>query len=189
MNSVALMSVLLAALTAPDVPATFPTRLPLKTVERVDLERYAGRWYEIARYPNRFQRDCESDTMAEYTLRKNGKLDVVNSCRTKSGKVKTARGKAKVVEKSSNARLKVTFFWPFYGDYWVVGLGPEYRYAIVGEPKRNYVWILSRTPVMDDATYGEAIEKIKAAGFEPDELLKTRQSAAELGVRDGSRPN
>lgn len=179
MNLMAFLPVLLAALPAIDVAGTPAASLPLKTVERVDLQRYIGRWYEIARYPNRFQRACESDTMAEYSLRNDGKVEVVNSCRQKDGKVKTARGKAKVVDKSSNARLKVTFFWPFYGDYWIIALDPEYRYAIVGEPKRRYLWILSRTPSMDDVTYRGAIEKIRAAGFEPDKLLKTRQSAGQ----------
>jgi apolipoprotein D and lipocalin family protein len=176
MHLMAFVPVLLAALPATDLAGTAAANLPLKTVERVDLQRYIGRWYEIARYPNRFQRNCESDTMAEYSLRKDGKVEVVNSCRQKDGTVKTARGKARVVDKSSNARLKVTFFWPFYGDYWIIGLDPEYRYAIIGEPKRKYLWILSRTPSMDDATYTKAIAKVRAAGFEPEKLLKTRQS-------------
>jgi apolipoprotein D and lipocalin family protein len=110
---------------------------PLTAVDKVDLRRYAGKWYEIARYPNRFQRNCQSDTIAVYTLRGDGKVQVVNSCREKDGKVTIARGTAKVVDKKTNAKLKVTFFWPFYGDYWVIGLSPDYRYAIVGEPSRN----------------------------------------------------
>jgi len=152
------------------------TRPPLRTVERVDLSRYTGIWYEIARYPNRFQRDCQSDTTAEYSLRKDGKVQVVNSCRQKDGKVKTARGTAKVSDKTTNAKLRVTFFWPFYGDYWVIGLSPDYRYAIVGEPKRKYLWILSRTPEMDETTYQETVEQIRAAGYDPERLIKTHQS-------------
>jgi apolipoprotein D and lipocalin family protein len=150
---------------------------PLRVVKSVDLNRYSGRWYEIARYANRFQRNCESDTTAEYTLRKDGKVQVVNSCRQKDGKIKTARGTAKVADKTTNARLRVTFFWPFYGDYWVIGLDPDYRYAIVGEPKRKYLWILSRTPEMDEATYKGVLEQIRSAGYDPDKLIKTRQSA------------
>jgi apolipoprotein D and lipocalin family protein len=108
---------------------------PLTTVPSVDLKRYVGTWYEIARYPNRFQKKCVGDTTADYTLLANGNIQVVNSCREANGKMNTARGKAKIVDRTSNARLKVTFFWPFYGDYWIVGLAPDYSYAIVGEPR------------------------------------------------------
>ncbi len=152
------------------------TRPPLRTVDGVDLNRYSGTWYEIARYPNRFQRACQSDTTAEYTVRKDGKVQVVNSCRQKDGKTKTARGTAKVADKRTNAKLRVTFFWPFYGDYWVIGLSPDYRFAIVGEPKRKYLWILSRTPEMDGATYKGVLEHIRSAGYDPDKLINTRQS-------------
>jgi apolipoprotein D and lipocalin family protein len=152
------------------------THPPLRTVDRVDLSRYSGAWYEIARYPNRFQRDCDSDTTAVYTLGKDGKVQVVNSCRQKNGKTKMARGTAKVADKTTNAKLRVTFFWPFYGDYWVIGLDSDYRYAIVGEPKRNYLWILSRTPEMDGAIYEEILGQVRAAGYDPDKLIKTRQS-------------
>lgn len=125
---------------------------PLTAVDNVDLRRYAGKWYEIARYPNRFQSKCQSDTTAIYTLRDDGKVQVVNACREKDGKVTTARGTAKVVDKKTNAKLKVIFFWPFYGDYWVIGLSPDYQYAIVGEPSRKYLGILSRTPSMEETT-------------------------------------
>jgi len=152
------------------------TRPPLRTVDSVDLSRYSGTWYEIARYPNRFQRDCQSDTTAEYTLRKDGKVQIVNSCRQKDGKTKTARGTAKIADKTTNAKLRATFFWPFYGDYWVIGLDPNYRYAIVGEPNRKYLWILSRTPEMDASIYEEILEQVRAAGYDPEKLIKTRQS-------------
>jgi apolipoprotein D and lipocalin family protein len=155
------------------------TRPPLRTVDGVDLNRYSGTWYEIARYPNRFQRDCQSDTKAEYTLRKDGKVQVVNSCRQKDGKVKTARGTAKVADKATNAKLRVTFFWPFYGDYWIIGLSSDYRYAIVGEPKRKYLWILSRTQEMDETTYQEIVKQIRAAGYNPDKLNKTPHSLSD----------
>jgi len=149
---------------------------PLRTVAGVDLRRYSGIWYEIARYPNRFQRDCKSDTTAEYTLRKDGKVQVVNSCRKQDGKIKKVRGTAKIADTTTNARLKVTFFWPFYGDYWIIALSPDYRYAVVGEPKRKYLWILSRTPEMDDTTYQEIVKQVRAAGYDPERLIKTRQS-------------
>jgi apolipoprotein D and lipocalin family protein len=147
----------------------------LATVRSVDLKRYMGTWYEIARYPNRFQRDCESDSLATYTLRNDGKVEVVNSCRKANGKVKEARGKAKVVD-GSNARLKVTFFWPFYGDYWIIGLDPDYRWVVVGEPSRKYLWILSRTPKMTDADYHQALQIIRASGYNPAKLVNTPQS-------------
>lgn len=152
------------------------TSPPLRTVDSVDLSRYTGTWYEIARYPNRFQRDCQSDTTAEYTLRKDGKVQVVNSCRQKDGKIKTVRGTAKIADKTTNAKLRVTFFWPFYGDYWVIGLDSDYRYAIVGEPKQKYLWILSRTPEMDGTTYEQIVEQIREASYDPEKLIKTRQS-------------
>ena len=149
---------------------------PLTAVDNVDLRRYAGKWYEIARYPNRFQRNCQSDTTAIYTLRGDGKVQVVNACREKNGKVTTARGTAKVVDKKTNAKLKVTFFWPFYGDYWVIGLSPDYRYAIVGEPSRKYLWILSRTPRMEEAEYQEVLRLVETLGYKPETLQKTNQS-------------
>lgn len=148
----------------------------LTTVPSVDLKRYVGKWYEIARYPNRFQKKCASDTTANYTQLANGAIEVVNSCRKADGAMNTVRGKAKIVDGASNAKLKVTFFWPFYGDYWIIGLAPDYRYAIVGEPKRRYVWILSRTPQMSAQDYAEAIEKIRQAGYDPSRLMRTSHS-------------
>ena len=177
MNLMTVGAVLLMLTASAELTAADSTTRPLlRTVESVDLSRYSGTWYEIARYPNRFQRDCQSDTTAEYTLRKDGKVQVVNSCRQKSGKTKTAWGTAKVADKTTNAKLRVTFFWPFYGDYWVIGLSPDYRYAIVGEPKRKYLWILSRTPEMDETTYQEIIKQIRTAGYDPERLIRTRQS-------------
>ena len=149
---------------------------PLTAVDNVDLRHYTGKWYEIARYPNRFQRKCQSDTTAIYTLRSDGKVQVVNACREKNGMVTTARGTAKVVDKKTNAKLKVTFFWPFYGDYWVIGLSPDYQYAIVGEPSRKYLWILSRTPSMEETTYQEVLRQVETLGYQPGKLQKTNQS-------------
>jgi apolipoprotein D and lipocalin family protein len=148
----------------------------LETVPHVDLQRYTGTWYEIARYPNRFQRKCDRDTTATYTLRADGKITVVNACRTREGKLKRVKGTAKVADRSSNAKLKVTFFWPFYGNYWIIDLDPEYQYAVVGEPSRKYLWILSRTPVMDVAQYERITRNIVGAGYDPSKLIHTRQS-------------
>ena len=176
MNLMTVGAVLLMLMMTEGIASAQSTTRPLQTVQAVDLNRYSGTWYEIARYANRFQRDCHSDTKAEYTVRKDGKVQVVNSCRQKDGKTKTARGTAKVADKKTNAKLRVTFFWPFYGDYWVMGLSPDYRYAIIGEPKRKYLWILSRTPEMDGTTYQEVVEQIRAAGYDPGKLIKTPQS-------------
>jgi apolipoprotein D and lipocalin family protein len=157
-------------------PGTLQASEPLAAVPSVDLKRYVGKWYEIARYPNRFQKDCASDTTANYALLASGAIEVINSCRKADGSVNTVRGKAKIVDGASHARLKVTFFWPFYGDYWIIGLAPDYRYAIVGEPKRKYLWILSRTPQMSAQDHTEALEKIRSAGYDPDRLMRTPQS-------------
>jgi hypothetical protein len=109
------------------------TAEPLEAVAHVDLQRYLGKWYEIATIPQRFQKGCVGVT-AEYTLRKNGDIRVVNTCveGTLEGKRRQARGKARVVDKVTNAKLKVTFFWPFWGAYWIIGLDEDYRWAVVG---------------------------------------------------------
>jgi apolipoprotein D and lipocalin family protein len=152
------------------------TNAQLPTVAHVDLKRYVGKWYEIARYPNRFQKDCAGDTSATYTLRPDGTVEVVNECRSKEGKTKRAVGTAKVTDRASNSKLKVTFFWPFYGKYWILDLGPEYEYAVVGEPSRKYLWILSREPRMDQSLYARLAKKIADVGYDPEKLVRTPQS-------------
>ena len=150
----------------------------LQTVSHVDLNRYTGRWYEVARYPNRFEKDCVSDVTAQYTLLPDAKIEVLNSCRKANGQLKSSKGKAKVVDPQTNAKLKVTFFWPFYGDYWIIALDPEYRYAVVSEPKRKYLWILSRTPQFAPELRARAIESIKAQGLDPSKLIEPKQSGS-----------
>jgi apolipoprotein D and lipocalin family protein len=148
----------------------------LDVVPFVDLQRYLGTWYEIATIPQRFQKGCVGVT-AGYSLRKNGDIQVVNTCfqETLEGEVRTARGKARVVDKATNAKLKVSFFWPFWGAYWVIGLDPDYKWAIVGHPNRAYLWILSRTPQMDDALYDELLKMIAAKGYDLTKIRKTLQ--------------
>ena len=148
----------------------------LQTVGKVDLQRYLGTWYEIARYPNRFERSCDSDTTAQYSFRQDGKIEVVNACRKLNGRTKSVRGVAKVVDPETNAKLKVTFFWPFSGDYWVLVLDPEYRYSVVGEPRRKYLWVLSRTPRLDAETYNTILNRIEELGYVPAKLVATQQS-------------
>jgi apolipoprotein D and lipocalin family protein len=156
---------------------------PLKTVESLNLDRYQGKWYEIAKYPNKFQKKCTGNTTATYKLRPNGRVEVINRCDTGEGKTITATGEAKVVEGSNNTKLKVRFapaflsFLPMvWGNYWVIDLDPDYKYAVVGDPDRDYFWILSRTPKIDDATYESILQRAKMKGFEPAKVQKTPQS-------------
>ena len=151
-----------------------PAAPPLAVVPGVDLTRYAGKWYEIAKYPNRFQRGCVGAT-AEYTLSDDGtRVDVVNRCRdADSGKEKSIRGKARVVDPATNAKLSVTFFWPFSGDYWILALGAEYEYAVVGTPDRKYLWFLARTPTIGDGLYGHLVDLARERGFDPARIEKS----------------
>ena len=147
----------------------------LEVVPHVDLNRYVGRWYEIARLPNRFEKKCTDSVTATYRLLTDGKVEVVNRCRKSSGDYTTATGKAKVVDKTTNAKLKVTFFWPFYGDYWILDLGDNYEYAVVGAPNRKYLWFLSRDRQMDEALYQSLQAKMAARGFKTEQMIKTSQ--------------
>lgn len=147
---------------------------PLPTVETVDLQRYAGDWYEIARLPNLFQSACASDTVARYRIVGDG-VSVRNRCRRADGSIDSIEGKATVVPGSSGARLKVTFFWPFRGDYWILALDPAYRSVLVGEPRRKYAWVLSRSPTLDPQTLDALLERAQALGFDRTAFLPTPQ--------------
>ncbi len=151
----------------------------LEVVDSVDLSRYVGRWYEIARLPNRFQKKCADSVTADYALRPDGKIEVINRCRKTNGEYTTAKGKAKIVDRRSNAKLKVTFFWPFYGDYWILDLGPNYEYAVVGDQSRDSLWILSRTPQMDEAVYQQLLAKMQRRGFKTERMIRTSQISSE----------
>jgi len=153
---------------------------PLKTVNIVDLNRYVGKWYEIARYPNSFQKGCVG-SRATYTLRDDGKINVLNECYDKSfsGKLRSARGKAWTVDKETNARLKVSFFWPFSGDYWIIDLGQEYEYAVIGHPERKYLWILSRSPEMAEDVYQLIITQLQQQEYDITKLIRTEQQKME----------
>ena len=150
--------------------------VPLESVPKVDLSRYTGRWFEIARYPNRFERKCDSNVTATYTIRTDGKITVVNSCATHEGKLTQSSGWAKVVDQKTGSKLRVTFFWPFFGDYWIIDLGPNYEYAVIGEPSRKYLWILSRTPKMNDTLYAELTNRLADKGYDASKLERTRQA-------------
>jgi apolipoprotein D and lipocalin family protein len=153
------------------------TQVPLKTVDHVDLNRYLGKWYEIARLPNRFEKKCQRDITAEYS-RDGKKIIVHNSCIQQDGRLNVAEGRAKVFDPTTNAKLKVTFFWPFYGDYWIIGLDPEYRWAIVGEPDRKYMWVLSRTPHIADVERTYILNLVQQAGYNPGQLIYPQQTGA-----------
>ncbi len=148
---------------------------PLPTVAQVELARYAGAWYEIALLPNRFQKQCVADTQARYQL-DGERVSVLNRCRTADGRVEDIRGHAKVVAGSGNARLRVTFFWPFYGDYWVLALDADYRHVLVGEPDRKYAWVLSRTPQLDEATLQSVLDRAAELGFDKAAFQRTPQT-------------
>jgi apolipoprotein D and lipocalin family protein len=148
----------------------------------VDLDRYAGNWFEIARFANRFQRQCLGDVQATYARRPDGGLDVVNRCRTADGETE-ARGVAHLVDARSSAKLKVRFApswlsWlpAVWGDYWVVGLAADYSWVVVGDPGRDYLWILARAPHLDDESMSQARAAASDQGFDVDRLVPTPQS-------------
>ncbi len=153
-----------------------PAGPPLRTVDRVDLARYAGTWYEIAAIPQRFQKGCVATT-ATYTLRPDGEVDVLNRCRRDrlDGEERSAKGRAWVVDPAAQAKLKVSFFWPFRGDYWIVDLDPDYRWAVVGHPDRTYGWILSRTPRLDEPVVAGILERLRAQGYDTALFRRTLQ--------------
>ncbi len=140
----------------------------------VDLDRYLGRWYELARYEQGFQKDCDGVT-ADYARRSDGKIGVLNACRKPDGRTTQARGKAKVVDPSSGAKLKVSFFGPFYGDYWVLDRADDYSWSIVGEPSGRYLWLLTREAVPGPATRDTLIARAKALGYDTSMLRVTKQ--------------
>ncbi len=150
---------------------------PVETVKAVDLGLYMGKWFEIAAFPQKFQKGCHCTT-AEYELTAKGTVRVVNTCRRggPDGKVSRARAKGWVVPGSGNARLKVQFFWPFKGNYWIIDLAGDYSYAVVGDPTRKYLWILARTPRMDPVLYAEIVARTAAQGFDTSRLVLSDQS-------------
>lgn len=150
------------------------------TVPAVDLQRYAGKWYEIARFPNSFQKKCVAKVSAEYTPRSDGDIDVINRCQVEDGNIDQAVGLAKVVPGSNNAKLQVRFapswlsWLPLvWGDYWIIGLDPDYSLVTVGTPSRDYLWILSRTPTISAAQYEAAVNNATRQGFDTARLVKT----------------
>ena len=140
----------------------------------VELWRYLGRWYEIARYEQSFEKGCEGVT-ADYSLRSDGKIDVCNRCRKPGDKTDEARGTAKIVDRTTNAKLKVSFFGPFYGDYWVLDHADDYSWSIVGEPSGRYLWILAREATPNEVMVDELIHCVEAMGYDTSMLIRTKQ--------------
>ena len=179
------VAVVLAAatrLTAASAPAQTPP--PVRAVSSVDLDRYAGDWFEIARFPNKFQRQCIGEVRATYARRSDGRIDVVNRCRTAKGETE-ARGVARIVDERTFAKLKVRFapswlsWLPMvWGDYWIIGLAPDYSWAVVGDPDRDYLWILARSPKLDAASTALARAAAQNNGFDVKRLVPTPQGPA-----------
>jgi apolipoprotein D and lipocalin family protein len=175
---------LMAATTLQLAAAPAHTPRPVRAVPLVDLDRYAGDWFEIARFPNTFQRQCVGDVRATYGRRPDGRVDVVNRCRTAEGETE-ARGVARIVDERTFAKLKVRFaptwlsWLPMvWGDYWIIGLAPDYSWAVVGAPGRDYLWILARAPHLDDASTAAARAAARDTGFDVTRLVPTLQAGA-----------
>ncbi len=144
----------------------------LKSVESVDLEKYMGRWYEIARFDHSFERGLKC-VEANYTMREDGKVTVLNKgTDEKTGKLRSAQGIAKIPDSDLPGVLKVSFFWPFWGNYYIIDLDESYTYALVGEPSRKYLWVLARTKTLNDDVYNDLLKKADSLGFDTGQLLK-----------------
>ncbi len=152
----------------------------LHTVAKVDLKRYTGKWYEIATIPSWFQKGCVGTT-AEYSMREDGAIRVENTCREKTldGAPRSIVGKAWVTDSATNAKLDVQFFWPFSGAYWIIELDPDYQYAVVGHPSRDYLWVLARTPQISDPLYGELLRKAQQQGYDIGRVKRTLQPVSQ----------
>jgi apolipoprotein D and lipocalin family protein len=146
---------------------------PLATVDKVDIERYSGKWFEIARYEHYFEKGCTNAT-AEYAIRKDGKIKVTNKCILEEGEPIDAVGIAYATDET-NSRLKVSFFRPFYGNYWILMLDDDYSYAVIGDPSREYLWIISRTPTLDMSVKETILDALPELGYATDKLLWTKQ--------------
>jgi apolipoprotein D and lipocalin family protein len=151
--------------------STVPANAP-PTVASVDVARYLGTWAQQGMVPNKFQKMCASNTRATYAKDGDG-LSVLNQCLGEDGKPVEAKGVAKIVEGSNNAKLKVSFFRPFYGDYWVLALDPDYQWVLVGDPTREYGWVLSRAAKLDDVTYNAILDKAVALGYDKSRFVRS----------------
>jgi apolipoprotein D and lipocalin family protein len=158
------------------------SELAVKTVATLDVPRYLGTWYEIAKFPNLFQKKCVGNTKAVYSLKSDGNLQVLNSCKTASGETSEAEGAARQIGAKDSPKLEVRFapewlsFLPFvWGDYWVIDLDPQYQVAVVSDPRREYLWVLSRTPQIDPKVYDDLLQHLKQQQFDIRKLEPTSQ--------------
>ena len=181
---ITLAACLLAALFAQVGPAAAAdaSPAPVEPIAALDVPRYMGTWYEIARYPNWFQKKCVGDTRADYSLQADGRVQVINRCREASGELSEAVGMARQIGAADSPKLEVRFapawlsFLPMvWGDYWVIDLDPDYRLVAVSEPSREYLWVLSRTPAVDAQVYEALLARLAARGFDPGKLERTTQ--------------
>ena len=148
------------------------------TVDFVDLQKYSGLWYEIAKIPNSFQDHCKYGTTAEYIIAKDGDITVINRCFDEDGKLDLVEGVANIVDEKTNSKLEVSFvsflgIRPFWGDYWIIGLDEDYTYAVIGHPERKYGWILSRKPFLPKETLEEIFQLLKSEGYDPQKFVMT----------------
>lgn len=179
---------LLAALFLFAAPAT---AAPLTTIPSLDVPRYMGGWYEIARYPNRFQKQCVGESRADYQLQPDGSVQVTNRCQLAGGEVEVAVGQARQLGGPNSARLEVRFapawlsFIPaVWGDYWVVDIDDDYQWVIVSEPSRNYLWLLARQACLPAEQVDALLSRLKDLGFSPERLLVSGRCEARVAVDD-----
>ncbi|OYY56089.1 MAG: lipocalin [Polynucleobacter sp. 24-46-87] len=177
-----LLSATTIAFVSTQVSAQESAAIPVKTIPSLDVPRYLGTWYEIAKFPNWFQKKCVSNTKAVYSLKGDGKLKVLNSCKTASGEVSEAEGTARQMGASDSPKLEVRFapdwlsFLPLvWGDYWVIDLDSQYQVAAVSDPRREYLWVLSRTPQLDAAVYDALLKRLQDQQFDIRKLEPTQQ--------------
>ena len=177
-----LLSATTIAFVSTQASAQESAAIPVKTIPSLDVPRYLGTWYEIAKFPNWFQKKCVSNTKAVYSLKGDGKLKVLNSCKTASGEVSEAEGTARQMGASDSPKLEVRFapdwlsFVPLvWGDYWVIDLDSQYQVAAVSDPRREYLWVLSRTPQLDAAVYDALLKRLQDQQFDIRKLELTQQ--------------
>jgi len=163
------MTWLLLSLALAQSPAALPETAAL------DLNRYAGTWYELARFDTFFQKGCVAST-ATYTPRENGDVTVLNRCREDrvDGKLKEITGKAWVPDRAEPGKLRVQFFWPFSGPYWVLEVAEDYSWALVGHPEKTRCWVFTRAPAIEDGLYQQLVEKLRARGYDVSKLVRAR---------------
>ena len=166
----------------PEALNSAPSTATLTAIDSLDVQRYLGTWHEIARYPNWFQRKCVGQVTADYALDSDGSLKVLNRCRQANDEFDEAKGTALQQGGTTSARLKVSFapawlsFIPFlWGDYWVIDIDADYQLAVVSEPGRDYLWVLSKTPRVDPARYQALLERLAAKGFDIQKIELTPQ--------------